>query len=144
MWPVKSCQMSIKVAQKDFTRIMKDFGTFTKFYWKFGHNNSCHGLWKVVHSAINCPIWSHWTETTMCVIESDFVRTRKNENLCEFESHKRDREFEREREESYMCTGERYCECKNVHLTTVYYSKADKGMNLRNQTKLSSTKLLRL
>ena len=80
----------------------------------------------------------------MCVIESDFVRTRKNENLCEFESHKRDREFEREREESYMCTGERYCECKNVHLTTVYYSKADKGMNLRNQTKLSSTKLLRL
>ena len=54
----------------------------------------------------------------MCVIESDFVRTRKNENLCEFESHKRDREFEREREreESYMCTGERARDIVNVRM----------------------------
>ena len=30
VWPVKSCQMSIKVAQNDLTRKMKDFDTFKK------------------------------------------------------------------------------------------------------------------
>ena len=30
VWPVKNRQMSIKVAQKCFTRKMKDFDTFTK------------------------------------------------------------------------------------------------------------------
>ena len=30
VWPVKSCQMSIEVAQNDFTRKIKDFDTFTK------------------------------------------------------------------------------------------------------------------
>ena len=30
MWPVKSRQMSIKVAPKDCTRNIKDFDTFTK------------------------------------------------------------------------------------------------------------------
>ena len=30
VWPVKSRQMSIKVAQKGFARKMKDFVTFTK------------------------------------------------------------------------------------------------------------------
>ena len=29
-WPVKNCQMSIKVAQNDFTCKIKDFDTFTK------------------------------------------------------------------------------------------------------------------
>ena len=30
VWPEKSCQMSIKVAQNDFIREMIDFDTFTK------------------------------------------------------------------------------------------------------------------
>ena len=30
VWPVKTRQMSIKVAQKDFTRKIKAFDTFTK------------------------------------------------------------------------------------------------------------------
>ena len=37
VWPVKSCQMSIKMPKNDFSRKMKDFDTF----------------------AINRPIWSH-------------------------------------------------------------------------------------
>ena len=31
--------------------------------WQFGQNNCCHGLLKVAHSVINCPIWSHWLVT---------------------------------------------------------------------------------
>ena len=49
-WPVKSCQMSIKVTQNDFTRKMKDLDTFTKIAWKcgqFGQNSYCQGPWKV-------------------------------------------------------------------------------------------------
>ena len=30
VWPEKNCQISIKVAQKDFARKMIDFDTFTK------------------------------------------------------------------------------------------------------------------
>ena len=30
VWPEKNCQMSIKVAQNDFTRKIIDFNTFTK------------------------------------------------------------------------------------------------------------------
>ena len=30
VWPVKSCQMPVKVAQNDVTRKIKDLDTFTK------------------------------------------------------------------------------------------------------------------
>ena len=29
---------------------------------RFGQINCCQRLWKFAWSAINCPIWSHWTE----------------------------------------------------------------------------------
>ena len=32
VWPVKNCQMSIKVAQNDFTGNMKDFNNFAKIH----------------------------------------------------------------------------------------------------------------
>ena len=44
MWPVKSCQMSIKVAKNDFTRKIKDFDTLTKIAkecGRFGQINCC-------------------------------------------------------------------------------------------------------
>ena len=31
---------------------------------RFLQNNCCHRLWKVAQSAINCPIWSHWSVLT--------------------------------------------------------------------------------
>ena len=43
-WPVKSRQMSIKVAQNDFTRKMKDFNPFTKIALecrRFGQIKCC-------------------------------------------------------------------------------------------------------
>ena len=30
---------------------------------QFGRNNCCHRLWKVARSAINCPIWSHCSQS---------------------------------------------------------------------------------
>ena len=66
VWPVKSCQMSVKVAQKWFHKKMKDFDTFTQIAYecrRFGQNNQCQRLWKVALSSINHPIWSHWSGT---------------------------------------------------------------------------------
>ena len=54
--------MSIKIAQNDFTRKIKDFDTFTKIALecgRFGQTNCCHILSKVAQSARNNPIWSH-------------------------------------------------------------------------------------
>ena len=62
VWPVKSCQTSIKVTQNDFTKKMKDFDNFTKITWEcgqFGQINCCHRVWKIAQSAIDWPIWSH-------------------------------------------------------------------------------------
>ena len=52
----KNCQMSIKVAQNDFTRKIIDFDIFTKNTKeceRIGQNNCCQ-------SPINCQILSHW------------------------------------------------------------------------------------
>ena len=57
--------MSIKVAQNDFTRKIKDVDTVTKIAKecrRFGKINCCQRLKKVAQSPINCPIWSHWSE----------------------------------------------------------------------------------
>ena len=62
VWPVKSRQMSIKVAQKWFhyknERFWHIYKNCLKHGW-FGQNNFCHWLWKVAQSAINRPIWLH-------------------------------------------------------------------------------------
>ena len=62
VWPVKSCQLCIKVALNDFTRKMKDFDNFTNFPKNCGQINCCHRLWKDAQSAINRPIWSSCTQ----------------------------------------------------------------------------------
>ena len=62
--PVKSCQMSIKVAQKLFNEKNERFQHLYKNGIKCGQfwlNNCCHRLLKVDQSVINCPIWSHCT-----------------------------------------------------------------------------------
>ena len=67
-WPVKSGQISIKVAQNDFTRKFKKIDTFTKITWecgRFGQNNCCQRLWNFAQSPINRPIWSHWLLLTI-------------------------------------------------------------------------------
>ena len=69
MWPVKSRQMSIKVAQKHFASKKKDFDKFTKI--AFGKNNYCHGLWKVTQSEINRTIWSHCNLVTLLCTSSN-------------------------------------------------------------------------
>ena len=58
VWPVKSLQMSIEVAQKWFTRKMKLYKNCLKC-GRFGQNNCCHMLWKVAQIAIYCPTLSH-------------------------------------------------------------------------------------
>ena len=70
VWPVKSCQMSIKVAQKLFHWKNERFWFLYKNCLKcgrFGQNNCFHRLWKVTQRAINCPIWSHglWHDWTL-------------------------------------------------------------------------------
>ena len=68
VWPIKSRQMSIKVAQKWLhwknERFWHLFINCQKC-GRFGQNNSCHRLWKIDQSAINRQIWSHWTITTL-------------------------------------------------------------------------------
>ena len=47
VWPEKNCQMSIKVAQNDFTRKMIDFNPFTLIAWEceiFGQIYCCQRL----------------------------------------------------------------------------------------------------
>ena len=56
VWPIKSRQMSIKVAQKWFHSKNESFWHFYKNCLKcgqFGQNDCCHRLWKVAQSAIN-------------------------------------------------------------------------------------------
>ena len=63
VWPEKNRQMSTKVPKNDFTRKNKDFDTITKIAWecrRFGQINCCQRVWKLIQSAINRPIWSHW------------------------------------------------------------------------------------
>ena len=60
----KNRQMSIKLAQNDFTRKIKDFDSFTKIPKEcecFGQINCCQKLLKVAQSPINRQIWSHCT-----------------------------------------------------------------------------------
>ena len=67
-WPVKSRQMSTKVAQKWFHLKNERFGLFYKNClkcWQFGQNNCWHRLWKVAQRAKNRPIWSHWSISMM-------------------------------------------------------------------------------
>ena len=64
VWPVKSRQTSIKLPKNESTRKMKDFDTYTKITLNggnLGNKNCCQRLSKVAQSAINRPIWSHWT-----------------------------------------------------------------------------------
>ena len=64
VWPVNSHQMSIKVVQKWFHKKNEIFWHLYKNCQKmgqFGQNNCCHSLWKVAQTAINRPIWSHWS-----------------------------------------------------------------------------------
>ena len=66
VWPVKSCQMSIKIIQKWFHFKNERFWHLYKNclkHGRFGQNNYCHWLWKVDQTAINRPIWSHWRWT---------------------------------------------------------------------------------
>ena len=62
VWPEKSHQMSIKVAQKWFhsknERFWQLYKNCLKCGW-FGQNNCCHRPWNFAHSAINRQIWSH-------------------------------------------------------------------------------------
>ena len=63
VWPVKSHQMSIKVAQKWFHYKKDRFWHLYKnclTMWMIGQINCCQRLWKVAQSTINRPIWSHW------------------------------------------------------------------------------------
>ena len=56
-----------KWSNTDFTRKMKYFDTPLTYclkMWQFGQNNCCHRLRKVAQSAMNRPIWSHWTSAT--------------------------------------------------------------------------------
>ena len=72
VWPDKNCQMSIKVAQNDFTRKMNYLYTFTKIALEcggFGQINCFQRLWMVAQSAINRPIWSHCSQ---CIIPCSF------------------------------------------------------------------------
>ena len=65
VWPVKNRQMSIKVAQNEFTRKIKDFKTFTKIAQecrRFKQINCGQRLWIDAQSPINCPIWSQWLQ----------------------------------------------------------------------------------
>ena len=41
-------------------KILTPLQKLPKMCWRFGQNNICPGLWKVVQSIINRPIWSHW------------------------------------------------------------------------------------
>ena len=72
VWPVKSRQMSIKVAQKWFHYKNEWFRHLDKNCLKceqFRQNNCCHSLWKVAQSAINRPIWTRWMwymDTYLC------------------------------------------------------------------------------
>ena len=63
VWPVKSHQMSIKVAQKWFHnkkwKFLKPLQKLYKNVNNFGQNNCCHRLWEVAQRVLNRPIWSH-------------------------------------------------------------------------------------
>ena len=63
VWPVKSCQMSIKVTQIMILlvkwKILTILQKLPKMCWWFGQNNYCARLWKVSQSIENRPIWSH-------------------------------------------------------------------------------------
>ena len=82
VWPVKSCQMSIKIAQKWFLYKIEIFWHFYKKFLTcepFGQNNCCQRLWKVAQSAINHPIWSHWGQVSCFLIskqiDSSYIST---------------------------------------------------------------------
>ena len=65
--------------KNDSTRKMKDFDNFTKFALKcgwFGQNSCCHRLWKVVQSAINHPIWSHWQRPSLYLANGGWIMFR--------------------------------------------------------------------
>ena len=52
VWQVKSRQMSIKIL-RPLQNCLK--------CGQFGQIHCCHRLWKCAQSAINRPIWSHWS-----------------------------------------------------------------------------------
>ena len=65
VWPVKSRQMSIKVAQKEVHKKNERFWHLYKNYlkmWASFENYYFRRLWKVAQIAINHPIWSHCME----------------------------------------------------------------------------------
>ena len=69
---VQQCDQKIiakclqKLPKNDFTRKIIDFDNFTKIALecgRFGQINCCQRLYKVAHSSINLPLWSHWYQT---------------------------------------------------------------------------------
>ena len=73
----KSPNVYKKWPNTDFTRKMKYFDTPLTYclkMWQFGQNNCCHRLRKVAQSAMNRPIWSHWTSaTSLSIIINTFL-----------------------------------------------------------------------
>ena len=56
----KSCPKMISLKNEIFCQLYKN----CLICRQFGQNYCRHRLWKVVQSAINCQIWSHWNQTT--------------------------------------------------------------------------------
>ena len=80
VWPVKSRQISIKVAQKWFQ--LEKLNILTPYQnclecGRFGQIHCCHRLWKVAQSPINRSMWSHCQGT--------IVRASKVNVLQKFE-----------------------------------------------------------
>ena len=74
VWPVKRCQISIKVAQQWFPKKIERFWQLYKNWlncWQFGRNNCCHKLRKVAQSSIYRLIWSHWSSLTGTISHSN-------------------------------------------------------------------------
>ena len=63
VWPVKNCQMSIKVAQNDFTRkwmILTPLQKLPKNVGEWGKIIDATGFKCLPKKQKNRPIWSHW------------------------------------------------------------------------------------
>ena len=70
------------MAKNDFTWKMKYIDNFTKIAWECGLNNYWHRLWKVAHSEINRPIWSHWVGCPF--ITSKMIHSCYKNKFCTF------------------------------------------------------------
>ena len=69
---VNKCCPKMKSLEK--CKIWHLYKKFPKKCGQFGQNNCCHRLWKVAQSAINIPIWSHWSQTTPATLQIESHR----------------------------------------------------------------------